>query len=248
MKNNFPSTEKKLNIKKTIDKLPLKKAIELMNNDQKLVHKVLKSNLTDIEQIIEKIYNILSKSSYGRIIYTGAGTSGRIGVQDGVELYPTFGWPRKRIDFLIAGGEKSILNAIEGAEDDINSAKTMSNSLKLNSSDVLIGLAASGNTPYTNQVLKEGMKKKCLVIAISNNPKGEILNNCNMKIILDTGPEVITGSTRLKAGTAQKICLNIISSMVMTKLGRVKNGNMIYLKPTNAKLKKRKELMKFLLD
>ena len=160
MKNNFPSTEKKLNLKNTIDKLPLKKAIELINNDQKLVHKVLKSKLLDIEKIIEKIYYILSKSSNGRIIYTGAGTSGRIGVQDGVELYPTFGWPKKRIDFLIAGGEKSILNAIEGAEDDVKSAKIMSNRLNLNSRDVLIGLAASGNTPYTNQVLKEGMKKK----------------------------------------------------------------------------------------
>ena len=215
MKNNIPSTEKKLNVKNTIDKLPLRQAIELINNDQKVVHKVLKSNLSEIEKIIEQIYIFLSKSRYGRIIYAGAGTSGRIGVQDGVELHPTFGWPKKRIDFLIAGGKKSFFNAIEGAEDDIKSAKIMSNSLNLNNTDVLIGLAASGNTPFTNQVLKEGMKRKCLVIAISNNPKGEILNNCNIRLILDTGPEVITGSTRLKAGTAQKICLNIISTILL---------------------------------
>ena len=176
----------------------------------------------------------------GRIIYAGAGTSARIGLQDGVELLPTFNWPKERVDFIIAGGNEAILNAVENAEDDMMEATKDTSKKLINSEDVVIGLAVSGNTPYTCKVLEESNKKGALTIAISNNPKGEILNFGQCQIILNTREEVISGSTRLKAGTAQKICLNIISSMVMAKMGRVKNGIMSHMVPTNEKLRQRK--------
>jgi N-acetylmuramic acid 6-phosphate etherase len=176
----------------------------------------------------------------GRLIYVGAGTSGRIGIQDGVELFPTFNWPKNRLDYVIAGGNSAILTAVENAEDNIILAKDIVIEKKINSQDVVIGLAASGNTPFTCKVMEEANDKKALTIAISNNPNGKILKFGMVKIILDTKEEVIAGSTRLKAGTAQKICLNIISSMVMVKMGRVKNGIMCHMVPTNKKLRERK--------
>ena len=161
-------------------------------------------------------------------------------VQDGVELLPTFNWSDKRLDYIIAGGNKAIIKAVENAEDDVLAAKDAISKKLVNSNDVVIGLAASGNTPFTCKVLEEAEKKGALTIAISNNPDGYILKFGDVKIILDTQEEVISGSTRLKAGTAQKICLNIISSMVMIKMGRIKNGIMSHMVPTNEKLRNRK--------
>ena len=195
-----------------------------------------------IELAINHIYEHLSGSSSGRLIYVGAGTSGRIGVQDGVELYPTFGWPKSRLDFIIAGGKDAILNSIENAEDNTMNASKLVKSKSINSNDVVIALAKpSGNTPFTCKVLEEAYIQKSLTLAISNNPKGQILKYGKISIVLDTEEEIIAGSTRLKAGTAQKICLNIISSMLMIKLGRVKNGCMSHMVATNKKLKIRKE-------
>ena len=136
---------------------------------------------------------------------------------------------------------KNISAAVENAEDDVLEAKKNTLEKVINSEDVVIGLAASGDTPFTCKVLEESNKTGALTIAISNNPKGEILNFGQCQIILNTKEEVISGSTRLKAGTAQKICLNTISSMVMVKMGRVKNGVMSHMVPTNEKLRQRKE-------
>ena len=179
----------------------------------------------------------------GRLIYAGAGTSGRIGVQDGVELFPTFNWPKNRLDYIIAGGSRAIVNAIENAEDDEITANNAVIEKLISSKDVVIGLAASGNTPFTCKVMEKAKIIKALTISISNNPKGKILEFGKIKIVLDTKEEVIAGSTRLKAGTAQKICLNIISSMVMMKMGNVKNGFMNNMIPTNEKLRKRKIIL-----
>ena len=144
------------------------------------------------------------------------------------------------MDYIIAGGKSALLSSVENAEDDVPQAINAVHSKSINSHDVIIGLAASGNTPFTCKVLEESYKKGALTIAISNNPNGNLLKFARCKIILDTQEELISGSTRLKAGTAQKICLNIISSMVMVKMGRVKNGMMNYLLPTNKKLRDRK--------
>ena len=240
MTSHISKTELLYKKSKPIDHLSIGKGITLMVNEQKDAAMAVKNVTDSIELAINQIYEHLMIHNEGRLIYAGAGTSGRIGVQDGVELLPTFNWPDNRLDYIIAGGNKAILKAVENAEDNIIAAKEAISKKFINSNDVVIGLAASGNTPFTCKVLEEANKKGALTIAISNNPNGDILKFGHTKIILDTQEEVISGSTRLKAGTAQKICLNIISSMVMIKMGRVKNGFMSHMVPTNEKLRNRK--------
>ena len=243
MDNITPKTELIYKKSKPIDKLSIVQGIHLMAKEQQNAAKEVKKVFRSIEIAIKKIVKHLSSSKEGRLIYVGAGTSGRIGIQDGVELFPTFNWPKDRLDFIIAGGTKAIFSAIENAEDDVELANKIILSKLVNSKDVVIGLAASGNTPFTCKIMEEANKNNALTIVISNNPDGKILKFGDVKIILDTKEEVIAGSTRLKAGTAQKICLNIISSMVMTKIGRVKNGYMNNMVPTNEKLRKRKVII-----
>ena len=240
MTRHISKTELLYKKSKPIDHLSLAKGIALMVKEQKDAAMAVKNVTDSLELTINQIYERLMLHNKGRLIYAGAGTSGRIGVQDGVELLPTFNWPNSRLDYIIAGGNKAILKAVENAEDDVLAAKDAISQKFINSNDVVIGLAASGNTPFTCKVLEEAYKKGALTIAISNNPNGDILKFGNAKIILDTQEEVISGSTRLKAGTAQKICLNIISSMVMIRMGRIKNGIMSHMVPTNKKLRKRK--------
>ena len=240
MIKNIPKTERTYKKSKPIDHLSSTEAIALMIKEQKDasigVYKAMKS----IEIATDKIYEHLKSTSRGRLIYAGAGTSGRIGIQDGVELLPTFSWPQNRLDYIIAGGKKAILQSIENAEDDTHQAIEAILKKSVNSQDVVIALAASGNTPFTCKILEEAKKRGALTIGISNNPNGNLLKFADSKIILDTEAELIAGSTRLKAGTAQKICLNIISSLVMIKMGRVKNGKMSHMLPTNQKLRDRK--------
>ena len=235
-----PKTELLYDKSKPIDHLSVIDGITLMVKEQKEAAIAVSKAMKSIEFTINQIYERLIKSNKGRLIYVGAGTSGRIGVQDGVELYPTFNWPNNRLDYIIAGGKQAILTAIENAEDDVVTAGEIVDKKKLNSNDVVIGLAASGNTPFTCKVLEKASEKGAFTISISNNPYGDILKFGQSQIILDTKQEVISGSTRLKAGTAQKICLNTISSMVMIKMGRVENGIMSHMVPTNDKLRKRK--------
>ena len=240
MYKNIPKTERIYKKNKPIDHLSSAEAISLMIKEQKNASIEVKKAAKSIEDAIEAIHKKLLKNPNGRLVYVGAGTSARIGVQDGAELFPTFNWPKSRVDFIIAGGDEAIFNAVENAEDDVLEAKKSTSKKCINSEDVVIGLAASGNTPFTCKVLEQSNKKGALTIAISNNPKGKILSLGQYKIILNTKEEVISGSTRLKAGTAQKICLNIISSLVMVKMGRVQNGIMSHMIPTNEKLRQRK--------
>ena len=241
MSKNIPKTELLYQKSKPIDDLSLIDGLSLMIKEQKNAALEVKRSIKSIELAIEAIYKHLKLNSKGRLVYVGAGTSARIGVQDGVELFPTFNWPKERLDFIIAGGINALLNAIENAEDDKYSAEKIVEDKSIFHEDVVIGVAASGNTPFTCRVLEKAKKQNSLTIAISNNPNGKILKYGDHKIILNTEEEVIAGSTRLKAGTAQKICLNIISSMVMVKMGKVKNGMMSEMVPTNEKLRFRKK-------
>ncbi len=240
MNKNIPKTENLYTKSKPIDKLNTIDAIQLFIYEQKKAALAIKGCLLEIEAAIDMIYKHLILNRKGKLIYVGAGTSGRIGVQDGVELFPTFNWPKNRLDYIIAGGDNAILDAIENAEDNTLTASKMVKEKKINFQDVVIGLAASGNTPFTCEVMRKAKENKALTISISNNPNGKILEFGKVKIVLDTAEEIIAGSTRLKAGTAQKICLNIISSMIMVKMGRVKNGFMSSMVPTNKKLRQRK--------
>lgn len=172
----------------------------------------------------------------GRLAYAGAGTSGRIGVQDGVELTPTYGWPDHRLAFLIAGGETALMRAVEGAEDDAAAGAAAVRAAQLGAGDVLIALAASGRTPFTIAAVQEARAAGCLTIAFANNPATALLEAADHAILLDTGPEVIAGSTRMAAGTAQKAALNALSTAIMLRLGYVYRGLMVHMRISNAKL------------
>lgn len=179
----------------------------------------------------------------GRLVYVGAGTSGRLAVQDGAELKPTFSWPDERLLLLIAGGDEALLQAVEGAEDDAEEGAAVMRRSRVDSADVVIGVAASGTTPYTVAGIREARALGALTIGIANNPDTPLLAEAECPIRLDTGPEAIAGSTRMKAGTAQKITLNLLSSLLMIRLGRVYRGLMVDVQATNQKLVRRSEEM-----
>jgi N-acetylmuramic acid 6-phosphate etherase len=175
----------------------------------------------------------------GRLVYAGAGTSGRLGVLDSVELYPTFSWPRERAVALIAGGRDAMFVAVEGAEDDREQGVRDLQAVVIGSNDVLLALAASGGTPYVLGALEAARAAGALTIAFANNAQAPVTAAAEIGITLDTGPEVISGSTRLKAGSAQKMALNTFSSSLMVKLNKVYGNLMVDLKATNAKLLRR---------
>jgi N-acetylmuramic acid 6-phosphate etherase len=175
----------------------------------------------------------------GRLIYVGAGTSARIGVQDGAELFPTFNWPRERVAFVIAGGERALLQAIENAEDSAGDGSARIDGLRVGPDDVVIGLAASGATPFTVGAITAAKTQGALTVGISSNADSPLLAACDHPILVETGAEPIAGSTRLKAGTAQKVVVNLLSTQLMVRLGRVYNGLMVDMRPTNEKLRRR---------
>lgn len=175
----------------------------------------------------------------GRLIYMGAGTSGRIAVQDAVELRPTFNWPADRSLALMAGGDGALIAAREGAEDDEAEAVQVLDSHGCGPRDVVIGVAASGRTPFTVAGLRHARGLGALTIGMFNNPGAVLGTVCDIPVLLDTGAEFLAGSTRLKAGTAQKVALNALSTGVMIRLGLVFRGQMVAMRPTNAKLRDR---------
>jgi N-acetylmuramic acid 6-phosphate etherase len=175
----------------------------------------------------------------GRLVYVGAGTSGRLGVLDGAELTPTFTWPAGRTVGLIAGGPGAMFKAVEGAEDDDALGARDIAQAAVNANDVVLLIAASGHTPYVLGALHAARAAGALTIALANNPRSPITQAAEIGITLDTGPEVISGSTRLKAGTAQKIALNSLSSALMVRLHKVYGNLMVDVVPSNAKLRRR---------
>jgi N-acetylmuramic acid 6-phosphate etherase len=177
----------------------------------------------------------------GRLIYVGAGTSGRLAVQDGAELIPTFNWPKERLLLLMAGGKEALLRSAENAEDETGQAIQAIQQHGIKAPDVAIAVAASGTTPFTLACLREAKRRGALTIGIANNRGTPILEEADCSIWLDTGPEPIAGSTRMKAGTAQRVALNLLSSLVMIRLGRVHEGLMVDLQAINAKLARRSE-------
>ena len=175
----------------------------------------------------------------GRLIYVGAGTSGRLGLLDSVELYPTFSWPQDRALALLAGGSKALYVAVEGAEDDIEQGAIDLRDVNPTANDVVLLLAASGGTPYVLGALRAAREIGALTVGFANNVDAPVANEAEIGVTLDTGSELISGSTRLKAGTSQKIALNTFSSALMVRLNKVYGNLMVDLKPTNAKLVKR---------
>ena len=175
----------------------------------------------------------------GRLIYVGAGTSGRLGVLDSVELYPTFSWPQERAVALLAGGQQAMFVAVEGAEDDIEQGAADLHAVDPTANDIVLLIAASGATPYVLGALRAARAIGALTIGFANNVDAPVAKEAEIGVTLDTGSEIISGSTRLKAGTSQKIALNTFSSALMVRLNKVYGNLMVDLKPTNIKLVKR---------
>lgn len=175
----------------------------------------------------------------GRLVHAGAGTSGRLGVLDGVELGPTFSWPAERAPALVAGGPAALLRAVEDAEDDADAGRAALTALGPAREDVVVVTSASGATPWALAVAGAAREAGALVIGLANNAGAPLLRAVDVAVLLETGPEVIAGSTRLKAGTAQKIALNTLSSALMVRLNKVHGSLMVDLRATNAKLRLR---------
>jgi N-acetylmuramic acid 6-phosphate etherase len=175
----------------------------------------------------------------GRIVYVGAGTSGRIGVQDGSELPPTYDWPVERIVFAMAGGLDALVRSSEGAEDNEAAGVQAMTEAKIGANDVVIGIAASGTTPFTIGALRAASAAGAVTIAVASNPDAPLFEVARHRILVDTGGEAVAGSTRMNAGTAQKIVLNLFSTAVMVRMGRVYRGLMVDMRARNAKLRRR---------
>lgn len=198
----------------------------------------LRAAQTQIDRAIAMAASVMRRSG-SRLIYCGAGTSGRIALLDAVELKPTFNWPDERLEVLLAGGAQSFYEAQEGAEDDGASARAALIALDVSANDVVVGLAASGTTPYVLQAMETARERAATTIGLANNPGAPLLSMVDCPVLLDTGPEILAGSTRLTAGTSQKIALNTFSTGLMVRLGRVYKGYMVDMRATNAKLRVR---------
>ncbi len=215
--------------------------IEAMYEGQLAAAAAVRSALPAIEAAVDDAVPALRRN--GRLVYIGAGTSGRIGVQDGTELPPTYDWPPERLVFLMAGGLNALVQAAEDAEDKEDIGARSIADANVGPDDVVIAVAASGTTPFTIGALRAAREAGAVTVAVANNPGAPLLDVAHHPILVDTGKEVIAGSTRMQAGTAQKIVLNLFSTSVMVKLGRVYRGMMVNMRARNAKLRKRAERM-----
>lgn len=217
-----------------IDLWPTESAIEAMLEGQLAAVASLKCQTEAIAKASEAAAERLRRG--GRLIYAGAGTSGRIAVQDGVELSPTYSWPRDRLVFLMAGGPSALTESAEGAEDDADAGRAAIADAGTAERDVVIGVAASGTTPYTLAVVGAARALGALTIGIANNPSAPLLTAAEHGLLADTGSEVVAGSTRMKAGTAQKAVLNIFSTATMLRCGLIYRGLMVNMRVSNEKL------------
>lgn len=234
-----PDTEARVAQSQWLDSLDDSEALRVMLASQAGAARAVEAALLPIAAAVEAMTARLVMNDSARIIYAGAGTSIRVAVQDGVELRPTFDWPSGRVAYLVAGGHGALMSAVENAEDDVEAARDGVRELELGPSDILIALSASGGTPFTCAAVDLAAKTGALTVGIANNDGSPLLAKAEIAIPILTGAEAVAGSTRLKAATAQKICLNMISTLVMTRLGYVRDGQMIAMKPSNAKLRAR---------
>lgn len=215
------------------DKSVLELLTDINREDQKVALAVEKA-IPQIEKLVSQIIPRMERG--GRIFYMGAGTSGRLGVLDASEIPPTFGMPNTLVIGLIAGGDKALRNPVEKAEDNLEAGWSDLQSHNVNDKDTVIGIAASGTTPYVIGALREARKNGILTASISSNPDSPLAQEANVPIEMIVGPEFVTGSSRMKSGTGQKMILNMITTSTMIKLGRVKGNRMVNMQLTNAKL------------
>ena len=217
-----------------LDRMTVNELLTNINKEDSKVHQAVRKALPQVKVLIDKILVRMQKG--GRLFYLGAGTSGRLGVLDASEVPPTFGVPDTIVIGLIAGGETALRKAVEAAEDDPNKAWKELEIFNINTKDTVIGIAASGTTPYVIGGIQKARENGILTGCITCNPIGRIVEVTEYPVVVVVGPEFVTGSSRLKAGTAQKMVLNMITTTLMIKLGRVKGNKMVNMQLTNKKL------------
>ncbi|MDM3626551.1 N-acetylmuramic acid 6-phosphate etherase [Proteus mirabilis] len=227
-------TESRNHHSEHIDTLSTLEMLKVINNEDKKVPFAVEATLPHIARLVDKVITAFSQG--GRLIYCGAGTSGRLGILDASECPPTYGTPHDMVIGLIAGGHKAILQAVENAEDNVQLGAEDLRQLNFNAKDVLVGIAASGRTPYVIGALEYARSLGAVTGAISCNPDSPIAQRADIAITPIVGPEVVTGSSRMKAGTAQKLVLNMITTGAMIKMGKVFGNLMVDVEATNAKL------------
>lgn len=217
-----------------LEKKSINDLLTEINYEDQQVALAVQKTIPEIEHLVTAIVERMKKG--GRLFYVGAGTSGRLGVLDASEIPPTYGVPPTYVIGLIAGGEHALRNPVEDAEDDEHKAWQELQEHDINQHDVVIGIAASGSTPYVIGALRNAKQNGILTAAISCNPNSPISAEADIRIEAIVGPEYVTGSTRMKSGTAQKMILNMITTATMIKLGRVKGNRMVNMQLTNKKL------------
>ncbi|MFS0821236.1 N-acetylmuramic acid 6-phosphate etherase [Bacillus sp. 1P02SD] len=220
-----------------IDNMSTVEILKTINNEDKTVAYRVEDVLPEIEETVEIVYQSLSQG--GRLFYIGAGTSGRIGILDAVECPPTYSTPPDLVQAIIAGGSNAFIQAVEGAEDNIHLGARDLEERSLTEIDVVIGIAASGRTPYVIGALQYAQQIGAKTVSLSSNKNSKISQHADIAIEVETGPEVVTGSTRMKAATAHKLILNMITTATMIKVGKVYENLMVDLKVSNIKLQER---------
>lgn len=226
---------------RNLDRYTTQALVEAFVSDQFNAVHAVKAATEAMAQVIDAAVPRIRAG--GRLLYIGAGTSGRLGLLDCVELHPTFSWETTRSVAVLAGGGGALSEAVEGAEDDSAQGERELLALQPTPNDVVFGIAASGRTPYVLAALLAARQQGALTVAVVNNPDSVIAASADLAVVLNTGPEVISGSTRLKAGTAQKIALNTLSSAIMVRLNKVYGNLMVDLRATNTKLVHRAEML-----
>ena len=217
-----------------LEQMSVRELLEGINNEDRKVAIAVGREIPKIEKLVTRIVERMRRG--GRLFYIGAGTSGRLGVLDASEIPPTYGMPNTLVIGLIAGGDRALRNPVESAEDDLDKAWEELQQYHINTNDTLVGIAASGTTPYVIGALRKARSEGILTASISCNPDSPMAAEAEIAIEPVVGPEFVTGSTRMKSGTAQKMVLNMITTSTMIKLGRVKGNRMVNMQLTNQKL------------
>jgi len=222
---------------RSLDLLPVIEQARLMNEEDRRVPDAVAATLPQIAAAVERIANALRRG--GRLVYAGAGTSGRLAVLDAAECPPTFGTPPDLVQAVIAGGPGALLRAAEGAEDDAPAGAREMDARRIGPADAVVGVAASGETPFVLGAVRRARELGAATIAVACSPGSSLEAACDLAIVPLPGPEVVAGSTRLKAGTAQKLVLNMLSTLTMVQLGKVYGNLMVDVQATNEKLRRR---------
>ncbi|MES2881173.1 MAG: N-acetylmuramic acid 6-phosphate etherase [Bacteroidota bacterium] len=232
--NNFEKITEQPSKYRHLEKMTLSQLLVNINNEDSTVAAAVEKTIPQIKRLVSAVSDKMLAG--GRLFYIGAGTSGRLAVVDASECPPTYGVPYGLVIAVIAGGDEAITKAVENAEDDLQQGWLDLLQHNINNKDVVVGIAASGTTPYVISALKECQKRGIITGCITNNPGSPLTDVADFPIEADVGPEFVTGSTRMKSGTSQKLILNMISTSVMIQLGRVEDNKMVNMQLTNEKL------------